>query len=50
MNGAAWASEPFCPRAKERDDLCPAEGGQELAALSKVLAHPANSFSIAHRR
>jgi len=44
MKPAAQASEPCCPPANEQADLRPIEGDdadEELATLSKALAHPA---------
>ena len=44
MKSAAQTSEPCCPPAKEHADLRPVEGDEadeELATLSKALAHPA---------
>lgn len=44
MTSATKASAPCCPPAREQPDLRPVEGDdadEELAALSKALAHPA---------
>ncbi|MFN7699616.1 MAG: ArsR/SmtB family transcription factor [Deltaproteobacteria bacterium] len=44
MKARAQPCEPCCPPAKEQADLRPVEGDEadeELAALSKALAHPA---------
>lgn len=44
MKATTQPSEPCCPPAKEQADLRPVEGDEadeELAALSKALAHPA---------
>src|SRR5690606_36514550 len=44
MTRTTQASEPCCPPAKEQADLRPVEGDEadeELATLSKAIAHPA---------